>query len=214
MNLLVIGASGGCGRWLVRLAAERGHRVAALVRPSAAYEAPQGVEVIRGESLDASVVHGAVRGRDAVVSCLGLRRAGKSPWARLLSPPDLTQRVAQHTVRAMHAHGVRRIAAISAAGVGDSARRLTFVTRRLVGCANVGVAYRDLGAMERELARSGLDTLIVRPVTLTGGAPTGRAREVSRYGLLSTVRRADVARWMVDALDGESGGRAVMIGSK
>jgi uncharacterized protein YbjT (DUF2867 family) len=112
----------------------------------------------------------------------------------------------------MNAHGVRRLAAISAAGVGDSAERLSFITRRLVACANVGVAYRDLGAMENELARSGLDTLIVRPVTLTGGAPTGRAREVNRFGLLSTVRRADVARWIVDALDGEFGGRAVMVG--
>ena len=38
MNLLVLGASGGVGRWLTRFAADGGHAVTALVRPSASLD--------------------------------------------------------------------------------------------------------------------------------------------------------------------------------
>ncbi len=80
MKLLVLGASGGCGRWLSQLAAERGHRVTALVRPTTSFVAPAGVTVRRGQVLDPDTIEAAVIGEDIVFSCLGLRRAGPSPW--------------------------------------------------------------------------------------------------------------------------------------
>jgi len=49
MRLLVLGASGGCGRWLVRLAADGGHRVTALVRDGSDAAAPAGVTVRRAD---------------------------------------------------------------------------------------------------------------------------------------------------------------------
>jgi uncharacterized protein YbjT (DUF2867 family) len=218
MRLLVLGPTGGCGRWVVRLAAARGHDVTALVRPGSQLAlgddgAAARVRVRHGEPTDPDALDAAVPGHDAVLSCLGLRRAGASPWAALRSPPDLTAHVAGHLAPAMARHGVRRLVAISAGGVGDSHARLTWPVRRLVASGNVAVAYRDLAAMEGVLAASALDWTAVRPVTLTDGAPTGRARPVARYGLLSTVRRADVAAWMLDAA-GRPGGaeRRVLLG--
>lgn len=201
MRLLILGASGGCGRWLARLAAERGHDVAVVVRPTTIFDAPAGVVVHRGDPADAALLDRVLPGRDAVLSALGLRRAGRSPWAPLLSPPDLTERVARALVPAMRAHGVPRLVAISAGGVGDSRERLGWPVRRLVATANVGVAYRDLERMEGVLEASGLDWLAVRPVTLAGGPPRRTARAVPRYGLASLVRRSEVAAWMLDAVE-------------
>jgi len=133
------------------------------------------------------------------VSCVGLRRAGKSPFARLLSPPDLTTRLASSLTRAMENQNVRRLIVISAGGVADSFARLTWPVQQLVEAGNVAVVYRDLAGMEARLAASSLDWLAVRPVTLMNGAPIGRARPVDRYGLTSTIRRADVAAWMLAA---------------
>lgn len=215
MRLLVLGASGGCGRWLVRLATERSHHVTALVRETAEHDAPPGVVVHRGDATDSSVLERLVAGQDAVLSALGLRRAGRSPWAPLRSPPDLTTRVARAIVPAMRRHGVTRLVAMSAAGVGDSFERLTWPVRRLVRAGNVGVAYRDLEAMEAVLEASDLDWLAVRPVTLVDGPPRGAARPVSRYGLLSTIRRAEVAEWMLSAAErpGRIAERRVMLGT-
>ena len=216
MKILVLGASGGVGQWLTRLALERGHDVTAVVRPSSALgvQPSAALRVLRGDPLDAALLADALAGRDAVASCLGLRRAGKSPWAPLRSPPDLTERAMRTLVPLMERANVRRLVAVSAGGVGDSAEQLTTPVRWLVGSGNVAVAYRDLERMERVLAESTLDWLAVRPVTLADGPPTGRARPVPRYRLTSTIRRSDVAAWMLEALARTEGGdRTVLLGT-
>jgi uncharacterized protein YbjT (DUF2867 family) len=212
MRLLVLGASGGCGRWLVRLAAEGGHRVTALVRDGGDAATPDGVTVRRGDPTDAATLDAAVAGHDAVLSCLGLRRAGRSPWAPLRSPPDLTARVTRLLLPAMRRHDVRRVVALSAAGVGDSLAQLSWPVRRLVASGNVAVAYEDLARMEAALAEGDAEWVVARPVTLVDGAPIG-ARQVARYGLTSTIRRADVAAWMLAAAERPAplAGRRVMI---
>ncbi len=208
----MLGASGGCGQWAVRLAAGRGDDVTALVRPATPYAPPSGVKVMRGDATDPALLQAALQEKDAVLSCVGQRRAGKSPWARALSPPDLVTRVVSALVPTMEKSGVKRLVFISAGGVGDSAAQLTPLVRKMVGAGNVGVAYRDLEEAERVLAKSALDVTRVRPVTLTGGRPGGRAREVSRYGLFSMVRRSDVAQFLVEDAR-RPGGRAVLLGS-
>jgi uncharacterized protein YbjT (DUF2867 family) len=200
MKLLILGASGATGRWLVRLAAQAGHDVTALVRPSTPFDAPAGVRVIRGEVLDPAIIATAVENKDAVASCLGIRRASKFPWAPILSPPDFTARVASALIPAMSHAGVRRVVVISAGGVAESITQLTTPVRWMVGAGTIGVAYRDLADTERLLSASRLDCLAVRPVTLVDGPPTGRVGKVEKYGLFSIVRRADVATWMLGAL--------------
>jgi uncharacterized protein YbjT (DUF2867 family) len=200
MKLLVLGASGATGSWLVRMAAQAGHHVTALIRPTASFDPPPGVRVARGEVLDPGTLSSALLGQDAVASCLGLRRGGRSPWAPLRSPPDLMARVTSLLIPAMTGASVSRVVAISAGGVAESITQLSTPVRWLVGAGNVGVAYRDLAEMERRLSASQLDWLAVRPVTLMDGAPTGQAGRVERYGLFSIVRRADVATWMLGAL--------------
>lgn len=199
MRLVVLGASGGIGRWVVTLAAAKGHSVTAVMRQSSAFTGTAGANVVRGDLTDPSFLESVVDGHDAVVSCVGIRRAGLSPFAKLLSPNDLTTRLASSLSRAMENRDVRRLVVISAGGVADSFSQLTWSVQQLVSTGNVAVAYRDLAAMEARLAASSLDWLAVRPVTLTPGGPLGRAAPVNRYGLTSTIRRSDVAQWMVAA---------------
>ena len=200
MKLLILGASGTTGRCLVTLAAQLGHDVTALVRPSTPFDALAGVRVIRGDVLDPAIIATALETKDAVASCLGIRRASKFPWAPILSPPDFMARVASALIPAMSHAGVRRVVAISAGGVAESITQLTTPVRWMVGAGTIGVAYRDLAEMERQLSASQLDWLAVRPVTLMNGPPTGRVGKVETYGLFSLVRRADVAAWMLGAL--------------
>ena len=200
MNLLILGASGATGSWLTRIAAKAGHSVTALVRPASPFDPPAGTRVIRGDVFDLATLASAVDRQDAVASCLGIRRTAKSPWAPMLSPPDLTARVATVLIQAMQRAGVRRVVAISAGGVAESITQCSAVVRWVVSSGNVGVAYRDLAEMERRFSASSLDWLAVRPVTLVNGAPTGLAGKVDRFGLFSIIRRSDVAVWMLGAL--------------
>ena len=200
MKLLVLGASGATGTWLTRLAAQAGHEITALVRAGSSFDAPAGVRVVRGDVLDSAVLASTMGGQDAVASCLGIRRAGKAPWSRLLSPPDLMTRVAGVLVPTMMRADVRRVVAISAGGVAESITKCSTPIRWMTAAGTIGAAYRDLAEMERQLSASRLDWLVVRPVTLMNGPPTGYVARVERYGLFSIVRRADVAAWMLGAL--------------
>jgi len=202
MRLLILGASGGCGRWATRLAQADGHAVTALVRPTTAFDAPAGVVVQRGSVLDDADLAGAVIGQDAVISCLGAQRVNaRNPWSPLRPPAHLAEDSARRLVRAMAAAGVGRIAAISAAGVGDSLSATNATMRWLIGASTIGAMYADLAAMEAVYRDSPLDWLAVRPVTLVDAkAPSTRARVVPRFRMVSTISRADVAAWLLRAV--------------
>lgn len=210
MKLLVFGASGQCGRWLVRLGATRGHAITAFVRPGTIYTAPDGVHVVRGDVLDADSVMAVATGHDAILSCLGPQRMSPAnPFSALRSPPAFCQRSAAHIVAAATAAGIRQVSAISAAGVADSAPQLPAAMRWLLAHSTIGEMYRDLGEMEKLFASSTLDWFAVRPVTLVNAAPSRRAREVTRFGSLSVIGRADVAQWMLERLAPCAAERAV-----
>jgi putative NADH-flavin reductase len=214
MKLLILGASGGVGSWVVKLAAERGHQMVAVVRAESAYAPPDGVRVIRADVSDAATIPVVMFADefDAVVSCVGIRRKHPAnPWSKVLSPPDLTQRVAAQLVDCMPDVGIRRLIAVSAGGVGDSRTHMSRLNRWLFDHSQVGIAYADLHKMEATLAGSNLDWLAVRPATLTNGKLTGRARRIDFYGVMSRISRADVAAWMLDQLESPITDRTPMI---
>jgi uncharacterized protein YbjT (DUF2867 family) len=201
VNLLVFGASGQCGRWVVGTAHARGWRVTALVRDTTSYDAPAGVSVVRGDVLNAATVSRVMPGHDAILSCLGAQRVNpRNPWSPLRSPPDFARRSAEVIIGAAQASGVQRIGTISAAGVGDSIGTLNAPMRWLLEHSTIGTMYADLGAMENCYRDSDLDWFAVRPVTLIDAAPSRRTRELQRFGTFSVIARADVAQWMVDAI--------------
>ncbi len=203
-TIVIFGASGGVGRALVAAARSRGHTARAVVRPGS--RCPEASDLRVADVLRDPLVP-LLDGADAVVSALGLRRARLwDPWSPLTSPPDLCARFVSRLVDALHDGGPRRVVVVSAAGVGDSAPGMNPVMRRLVSSSSIGLAYRDLAAMEATLFASALSVCVVRPVTLLPGSATGSVREVERFAATMTIRRADVAAWMLDrAVDDRAG---------
>jgi uncharacterized protein YbjT (DUF2867 family) len=139
---------------------------------------------------------------DAIVSCLGIRKENPSdPWSALLSPEDFTERCAIGIVAAMKANGIRRVVAISSAGVGDSWDTVDPELRDVIQTSSVGKIFQDLGNMEQVLEHSGLDTLAVRPVALVAGDAGGTTHLVDRFEKTSRITTGDVAQWMLDAVE-------------
>lgn len=210
MKVLVLGASGGIGQHLVRLAAERRHAVTALARSR--IEVPPGVRLVVDDVARAGCLDAVVAGQEAVLSALGIRRIKASnPWSPLASPPDFAASTARQLVAAMEKHGVRRVIAVSAAGVGDSRPGLNWMMRFFIACSNVGANYRDLEGLEAAYAASGLDWCCVRPTGLKEGPVTGRVREIGSFPFNARISRADVAAWMVDHPPTDHGGRRTPI---
>jgi hypothetical protein len=111
----------------------------------------------------------------------------------------------------MHRHGVRRVIAVSAAGVGDSAPGMNWLMQFFVATSNVGVAYRDLAVMEQVYAGAGIDWCCPRPTRLTNGPLTQRVSIIDTFPMSAAISRADVAWWMLEHLDGTDGLRTPTI---
>lgn len=199
MKIAVLGASGGCGQHLVKLAKEQGHDVTAVVR-SATWQPPAGVNVVRGDLTNETFLREAIKGCDAVLSALGLRISGLAPWNKP-EVPDFLSRATPALVAAMKAEGVKRVVAISAGGVGDSRQRVPGVFRAMISLTALKKPYAELEKMETTLLASGLDVLLPRPSGLTDGPQTRQVKLVNAYaGGRATISRVDVAGWMLEQL--------------
>ena len=195
MKVLVIGATGGVGRQIVRDALADGHRVTAFVRsPDKLGVEDQQLTVVQGDVLDAEAVDRVVRGQDAVLSALG----GASSASKVRSEGTV------NVVAAMKRHGVRRIAVVSAIGVGDSldqARRSSFVFGRIILPMMLRKTFADMARMEELLRDSQLDWSIVRPTGLTDDPAADRiVASGNDVKVGSRIPRADVARFMVGSV--------------
>ena len=202
MKILVLGANGRTGRWIVDEALRAGISVNALVRTTGTFQESEGLRIITGSCEHRKTLDKAMTGVDAVVCALNISRTSDFPWAKLKSPPDLISRTIRQTIDLMYAHGISRLITISASGVGDSADEIPSWFRWLINNSNIGKGYADHEAQEKIVRNTDLEWTIVRPVGLTNSKKTSQVR-VSihgepRRGLM--ISRRTVARFIVQEI--------------
>ena len=205
LNIMVLGATGNTGLQFVNMALERGHKVTAIIRSSSSLDKQNRLNIIEGDVLNPIVLNQSFRGMDVIVSCLGIRKENPSdPWSPLLSPEDFVTCCMKGIIKSMKLNGVKRLVAISSAGVGDSWELVDSELRQVIQSSNVGKIFLDLNNMEKLLEESGLDTLAIRPVALVTGNTIAGAKIVNRFDKTSKILTGDVALWMLNAVEREA----------
>ena len=206
MKILIIGASGGTGKELVRQALEQGHEVAAFVRqPRRLTLSHPRLSLIQGDVLDPVSVGNAVRGKDAVLCALGHKR-----W---FIKTSILSRGTKNIVASMEQHGVERLLCETSLGVGDSWGRLGLYYTLFVQPVIVFFYFRDKGLQEKIIRSSRLKYTIVRPGQLTNGAKRGTYKHGPNLGnwiITPRISRADVADFMLKQLTDPSYERATV----
>ncbi|MRG60729.1 NAD(P)H-binding protein [Agromyces sp. CFH 90414] len=199
-TIALFGATGKTGRRVLHRALDAGYDVRALVRdPDALDVQHERLTVIRGDVLDPAAVDSAVAGSDVVLSLFGQVKG---------SPKTLQADGTRNIVRAMQAHGVRRIVTLSGGGLraGDKDRPkapdhvMRFLLKTLAGHV-----LADAEAHLDVLRESGLDWTVVRGPRLleTPGAGTYRVGWVG-VGTGMQISRDDLADFIVTQVDDRS----------
>ena len=193
VRVTVFGATGAIGRRVVERALTAGYEVHALVRDPAKAVEP-GVSTTVGGLTDGQAVARAVEGSDAVIWAVGASRNRPDQV-------DLFETGARNLVAAMNRHGVRRLVALSGAGITVDGERKPLSGRVL--SAAVGLIVRHVVESKRReylvFRDSGLDWTLVRPPRVVEGEPTGRY--VSGATLAGRqVTEGDLADFMVGQL--------------
>jgi uncharacterized protein YbjT (DUF2867 family) len=189
--VLVIGGNRDTGLEVVRLLRARGTAVTVFVRPAsdASAAAALGAQIVRGDALSRADLDAAVRAVPyaAIVSTLG----------RSLAPGTRADDVGnRNAIDAARSAGVRRFVLVTVIGAGDSRDTAYFLARRALR-----QVMADKTVAEDYLRASGLDYTILRPGGLLNGPDSGRAYLTPDVGAFSWIRRADLARLVVQALD-------------
>ncbi|TCI50896.1 NAD(P)-dependent oxidoreductase [Exiguobacterium sp. SH1S21] len=192
MKLFVLGATGRTGHQFVDQAIEHGHHVTAFVREQKKLIPTPQLEIIEGDVSDSSALTDALKGHDAVISCLGTD----------LSDPDFLASVTDALVPAMKANDVTRILYLASAGIdkeipGIAGTVVTFMLRK---------PLRDHRAAVDLWRNSSFDYTIVRPMQLTDGPRTSVYRTdidgIPADG--KQISRADVAQFMLNTVEENS----------
>ena len=205
-KILVTGATGKVGSRLAKRLAERGDLVRALVRDEAraADLRKKGIELVRGDLLDASSLAGAVRGVDSVVHCAAFFRGATPEEAHAVN--DLGS---QHLANAARAANVSRFIFTSTGLVyGPTGGRLA---REDDACAPT-LAYpaSKLAAERFLLAIEGLDVRVLRLPFVYGDGDPHIEESIPRWRgfppkqLLSLGHHVDIAQAVGLLLDAPS----------
>lgn len=196
MNVVVFGASGGTGVELVKQALGHGHTVRAFVRnPDKFRVVHPRLEVVQGDISNYQQVLGAVRGQTAVLSALGVNER---------KPNTILSDGVGNLVKAMKKEKVKRLLFVSSLGVGDTKGKLGPIYNWIVLPLLLKEIFADKEKAEQVIRESKLDWTIVRPASLTSKRLTGKYRtgaEAETFSLLPRVPRADVADFMLHALE-------------
>ena len=204
MKLVVLGATGGVGREIVRQGIERGHKITAFVRsPEALNAFGDQIAVLRGDVLSSTELRRVIEGHEAILSGFGPR----VPIAK--SDSDLLHRFALALSDAMLQDGVRRAVIISTAFLFKDS---ILPPANLVGRLFFPEMVEDATEMESIFQKSGLDWTLVRPPRLTDGPRRNRYRvregHLPSFGF--TISRADVAAFMLKAAENGTFVRKIM----
>lgn len=209
MRILVLGATGGCGRAVVAAALRAGHHVTALARGAPALEALREtqrasagqLETVAGDATGPDLLARVAPGHDAYVIALG-----EYPHPLVFLPGPQRRHSRQVCSRGTEAllatlQPDARVLAISAYGVGATRESAPWYFR-LYFWLMLPAIYADKERQEAALARSGADYLIAQPVGLTDRPSSGRMLASAEGEILgATVSRADVAAFLLAEIE-------------
>jgi len=196
LRLLIIGATGGTGRQLVRQALEAGHQVTAVARrPAKLNFSDPKLQVAPGDVLDLRSLEAVMPGHDAVLCALGHKQ--------FFWPTKILSEGTANIIQAMQSANVPRLICESSLGVGSTSGQVGLIGNLFVYPLILPFYSWDKLRQEKIIEESDLDWVIIRPAKLTDGAARGQYRhgpEVGGYFMPVSIARADVAAFMLEQL--------------
>ena len=190
MHILIFGATGATGRYLVSQGLEQECQVTAFVRNHAALTTKHpNLTIVEGGLSDHNAITHALNGVNTVISVLG-----NTTRKALFKPSNVISQNLPNIISAMQQGWVERLLFVSSFGVNVK----IFWPEKLLLRTLFRNLFADLPVQEKLIKESGLNWTIVRPARLTNGPKTGECRNGDIYiHPLTSISRADVAAFLL-----------------
>jgi putative NADH-flavin reductase len=167
MKILLLGATGRTGKWILEEAIGRNHNVHALVRNAAKVKLSNGrLTLFEGTPTDIVSLEKAMKGCEAIISAINISRTSDFPWSPLRTPKDFLSASMKNIIASAQRHTINRIIITSAWGVAETRSDIPGWFRWFIEHSNIRYPYNDHAVQEELLKESTLNWTSVRPVGL------------------------------------------------
>jgi putative NADH-flavin reductase len=196
IKIIIFGATGGTGKLVVQQALEAGNLVTIVVRNPTTFDfRHHNLEIIQGDIFQIATFENAIKGKDVVVSCLGIQKR---------EPTTVYSEGVTNLLKAMGKHGVNRIICLSAGAVIVPPEG-SFMTKFFIKNVLQKIfkyLYADMLIMEKILKATRFNYTIVRPPWLRNSKHTGKYRTSINQHLANPTKisRTDLADYIVQNL--------------
>lgn len=206
MKILLLGATGRTGKYVVDEALQQGYELKCLVRDRKKIESShERLELFEGSLEKTSDLERAIKNCEAIINVLNVSRNSDFPWSKLRTPPTFLSDVMKNLIDVAKKHNIKRVIVCSAWGAAETKNDLPGWFRWLIDNSNVGYAYRDHERQEKLVMESNLLWTIVRPAGLTNFKRSQQIIESynnnPKPGM--TINRISLAKYLVDAIPNE-----------
>ena len=206
MKILLLGASGRTGKYVVDEALQRGYELNCLVRDQTKIKSVhERLKVFEGSPEKLSDLEQAITNCNAIINVLNISRYSDFPWAKLRTSPKFLSDVMKNVIEVAECHRVKRVIACSAWGAAETRKDIPGWFRWLIGNSNIRHTYKDHERQEQLLMNSTLSWTIVRPAGLTNFRKYQQVIESydNKPKPRMTVNRISLAKYLVDAISNE-----------
>lgn len=197
MQIIIFGATGSLGSYVVKEALAKGYSVKAFTRNTVKLKGINSSQltIIQGDVFHLEDVQNAIKGTDAVFCCLGDGTKGK-----------VRAKGTENIVKAMTHLGINRLICQTTLGLGNSWHNLNFFWKYIMFGFLLKKAFKDHQLQEQLINQSKLDFTIVRPSAFTDEQSTKKFRvgfDANAKKLRLKIPKAVVAYFMVEQLNSE-----------
>ena len=188
MKVIIFGATGRTGKYIVKEALAKGHDVTAFMRNELAMlnTTHPGLKKIQGDVLMPNTVEEAIKGHDVVILAIGVNTN---------EPTSVLSRGTEHVVNAMQKHNIKRIICLSSAGIFENDSNFMF--QKIIKPFFMKHIFHDKIKQLRVLEGSNLDWTLVRASQLIDIPWTGNIQISYDKPKKNKIGRADVADFIV-----------------
>lgn len=204
MRILLLGATKGLGKEILKEAIGLGFEINCLVRNTKKFPVEQNnIRVFEGDATSSIDLENAVQDSKIIISTLNVMRKNLFPWSNITNDKNTISKSSKNIIDISKRKKIKHLISISAWGVNESLDHIPIWFKLLIKNSNLKYPYIDHGKSEKLLLNSNLNWTILRPSALVNFLNNHQVKEsISLKNKPSLIiSRKSLAKFIINIVD-------------
>ena len=204
MRILLLGATKGLGKEILKEAIGLGFEINCLVRNTKKFPVEQNnIRVFEGDATSSIDLENAVQDSKIIISTLNVMRKNLFPWSNITNDKNTISKSSKNIIKISKRKKIKHLISVSAWGVNESLDHIPIWFKLLIKNSNLKYPYIDHGKSEKLLVNSNLNWTILRPSALVNFLNNHQVKEsISLKNKPSLIiSRKSLAKFIINIVD-------------